>query len=119
MKRAFGTAAFLIFALVTWGAWPLVAIGGNAAFRPGYQVRDLASEYRARLLPNRVRWHELKVYRMDCAAEGERRVVVLHTSEFAEAPVDFLARKFPECSGFSPERSAVPGFFSGVLVGRW
>jgi hypothetical protein len=119
LKRAVGTASFLAFALLVWSLWPLIAIGGNAVFRPGYQVRDLASEYRARLFPNRVRWHELKVYRMDCTPGNERRVVVLHTSEFRETPVDFLTRRFPECSGFGPEQSEVPAFFSGILAGRW
>lgn len=72
----------------------------------------------ARLPPNRARWYEYRAYRMDCAQE-QRRVVVLHTSEFDESPLDFLGRKFPECSNVSRQKDRLPSFFSGILLGRW
>lgn len=118
MKRHLSIAVFGAFAVTVWGAGPLVAIAGNALLRPGYQVRDLGSEYRARLLPNRVRWYEYRLYRMDCGGD-QRRVVILHTSEFTESPLDFLGRKFPECSNATLQRRRLPSLFSGILLGRW
>jgi hypothetical protein len=66
-----------------------------------------------------VRWYDFKVYRMECTPEDERRVVILHTTEFAETPSNFLARKFPECSDFRLEQTKAPEIFSGILLDRW
>ncbi len=119
MNKAIGGALWLGVLAGLWAAAPVVSIGLNALFRPGYVVRDFGTEYYARLGPNRVYWHDFKPYRLQCA-EGERRVVVLHTHEFDE-PVDaFLARRFPECPRRQQDNaSAIPSLFSGILVGRW
>jgi hypothetical protein len=118
VKKAAATAIWLAFVASVWAAAPVVAVGFNLMFRADYVVRDFASEYEARLTPNRVHWFDFKDYRMNCGT-GERRAVVLHTNEFEESPAEFLARKFPECSNFSAVKdTGLPGVH-GVLVGRW
>ena len=118
MRKVFGTAVFLTLAVSIWTVAPLIAIGLNVLFRPDYLMRDFRSEYQARLVPNRVRWYEYKAYRIGCADRGERRVVILHTTEFAETPLDFLTRTFPHCSKVTQENDAIPGIFHGIGIGR-
>ena len=119
MNKAVGAVILLAFALVLWLVGPLLSIGLNALFRPDYQLRDLATEYRARLRPNRVYWFDYKVYRMGRADGDEQRVVVLHTADFDEPPEDFLAEAYPACSGFDgQDDDRWPGL-RGVLIGRW
>jgi len=119
MKKAVGSVIFIAFALALWLVGPLLAIGFNVLFRPDYQLRELATEYRSRLRPNRVYWFDYKVYLMDCADGGEQRVVVLHTTDFDQPPLDFLAEAHPACSDFErQDDDRWPGL-RGILVGRW
>lgn len=120
LKRALGISIWFGIMALFWAGAPAVAIGFNAAFRPDYHVRDFGSEYEARLPPNRVYWHDYKPYRLDCPDAGNKRVVVLHTTEFEESPRDYLARAFPDCTGIERlDESWIPGFFHGILLGRW
>jgi len=118
MKKVVGTVIFLVFAAAVWTAGPLIEIGLNVLLRPDYHMRDLRSEYQARLVPNRARWFEYKAYRMDCSNSGQRRAVLLHTTEFSETPLDFLSRTFPQCSNVRQVKDEVPGLFHGIGVGR-
>ena len=118
MKKLIGTALFLVFALGVWAATPLVGIATNVLFRPDYHMRDFRSEYEARLAPNRVRWFDYKAYEMDCADTGQRRAVILHTTEFSETPLGFLARTFPQCANVRKAKDKVPGLFHGIGIGR-
>ena len=119
MNKVVGIAIWLTLVSGIWATAPAVAVGFNVLFRPDYVMRDFETEYYARLTPKRVHWFDFKPYRLRCP-EGERRVVVLHTFDFDEAPDVFLARQFPECpERLKEEPSAIPPVFSGVLVGRW
>ena len=118
MKKLLGTVFFSVFAASVWMAAPIVGLGLNLLLRPDYVMRDFASEYEARLLPNKVYWFDYKAYRMDCAREGQRRTVILHTTEFSETPLNFLNRTFPQCSNVSLTKDKVPGLFHGFGVGR-
>ena len=118
MKKLFGTAFFLVFAASVWTGGPLIGIGLNVLLRPDYLMRDFRSEYEARLLPNRVYWFDYKAYHMNCADVGQRRAVILHTTEFSEPPLDFLTRTFPQCANVRQSKDKVPGLFSGLGVGR-
>lgn len=119
MKKTLGTVIFLGFAATVWLGAPAAAIAFSAVFRPDYKVREFASEYEARLRPNRVHWYDFKDYRMDCPDEPGRRVVVLQTPEFEETAAEYLARAHPECGNFVHQRDdSWPGV-SGILVGRW
>lgn len=118
MKKTVGTVVFLAFALSVWLAGPVVAIGLNVLLRPDYVMRDFQSEYEARLRPNRVHWFDYKAYRMECAHTGQRRAVVVHTTEFSETPLDFLTRTFPQCADIRLVKDDVPGLFHGLGVGR-
>ena len=97
----------------------MVGIGLNVLLRPDYQMREFRSEYEARLLPHRVRWYEYRAYRMDCADAGQRKAVILHTTEFSETPLDFLTRTFPQCSNVRQVKDEVPGLFHGIGIGRF
>jgi hypothetical protein len=119
MEKAVGTGIFLALAVLVWSMFPVVAITGNALFRPHYQVRDLATEYRSRLLPNRVRWYDYRMFSLVCPGVDEQRVVLLHTTEFLETPLDFLTRNFPDCRKIERVEERIPSLFSGILVGRW
>src|SRR5690606_22662933 len=119
MKKALGTVIFLGFAATVWLGAPAAAIAFSAVFRPDYKVREFASEYEARLRPNRVHWHDFKDYRMDCPDEPARPVVVLQTSEFEETAAEYLARAHPECVKFADPREHAWLGVSGILVGRW
>ena len=118
MKKVLGTAIFIFFAISIWLIGPVIAVAFNALVRPDYELRDLGTEYRARLRPNRVYWYDYKVFHMDCGGESER-VVVLHTVEFDEPPSDFLARAHPECSDFERQDSDLWLGLRGILIGRW
>src|SRR5690606_33518527 len=58
VNKAIGGALWLGVLAGLWAAAPVVSIGLNALFRPGYVVRDFGTEYYARLGPNRVYWHD-------------------------------------------------------------
>ena len=119
MNKVLGTAAFAAFALIVWTGAPAVAIGFSALFRPDYHVRDLSSEYLARLRPNRVHWYDFKAHRLQCEDGVERRVVLLQTNEFEETRAEFLSRTYPDCPLWDEEEYVLPQGISGTLVGRW
>lgn len=119
MKKLAGIAVFAGFALAVWSCSPVAAIGANALLRPDYQMRDFSSEYVARLRPNRVYWRDYTAYRLDCVNGEMRRVVLLHTGEFDETPAEFIARAYPQCTGWTKEGDdRLPAGISGALVGR-
>ncbi len=106
--------------ILLWASSPVIAIGWNIAFRSDYHLRNFGEEYRARLQPNRVYWHDYKPYRMDCPGAPDQRVVVLHTTEFEEYPQDYLVRSFPECTGIENlDEEWMPGSFRAIWLGRW
>src|SRR5688572_17648380 len=65
LKHALGIGFFLIFAATVWSASPLIAMGFNVLVRSDYHLREFGNEYRARLMPNRVRWYDYRTYHMD------------------------------------------------------
>lgn len=117
IAKSLGLGAWLAFVLAVVLLGPLVSAGLNAAFRPGYHVRDLKAEYLARLLLNRTYWYDYKAFRLECANGDERRLVLLDRAEFEETARGYLDRRFPECRS-TREKDFLPPGISGCLVER-
>lgn len=117
IAKSLGLGAWLAFVLAVVLLGQLVSAGLNAAFRPGYHVRDLKAEYLARLLLNRTYWYDYKAFRLECANGDERRLVLLDRAEFEETARGFLDRRFPECRS-TREKDFLPPGISRCLVER-